>query len=244
MSLTLFISDLHLTETRPDTTAAFLSFLAGPAREASDLWILGDLFEYWAGDDDLEDPFNARMTDAIGELSARGTRTRVIVGNRDFLLGDGFAARSGAAIVAEPFSTRFGDADVILMHGDALCIDDVAYMQFRTMVRNPAWQAQFLAQPLTVRRKIAEDLRQKSEMSKREKQAEIMDVNVDEVCRRLADTGADILIHGHTHLPARHRHALADRDCTRIVLPDWHDRAVWLEWDGARFNDRAARPSA
>lgn len=231
-----FISDLHLNPAEPATTDAFLRFLDGPARECETLWILGDLFEYWAGDDDLENPFNAQMADALRAVADSGVDIRVIVGNRDFLLGPVFAERAGVSIVAEPYPIELGGTSAILMHGDSLCTDDLPYMQFRAMVRNPAWQAQFLAQPLAVRRKIAEDLRAKSEMAKQEKDVGIMDVNVGAVERAFHDSGAAVLIHGHTHRPARHELNVDGRACQRWVLADWHGKAQWLEWNGSALS--------
>ncbi|HEX5126178.1 MAG TPA: UDP-2,3-diacylglucosamine diphosphatase [Rhodocyclaceae bacterium] len=226
------ISDLHLSEARPGTTAAFTRFLAGPARECDTLWILGDLFEYWAGDDDLENHFNARIADALSTLTSTGVTTKLIVGNRDFLLGNDFSARTGISILAEPVRLDLGNEQALLLHGDVLCTDDTAYMQFRQMVRNPAWQAQFLAQPLAVRRKIAEDLRAKSEMAKQGKDMDIMDVNNSAVESAFQKYDTSILIHGHTHRSAHHRLTLDGRTCHRWVLADWHDKACWLEWNG------------
>ncbi|MFA9441476.1 UDP-2,3-diacylglucosamine diphosphatase [Uliginosibacterium sp. sgz301328] len=231
-----FISDLHLNPAEPATTDAFLRFLDGPAHECETLWILGDLFEYWAGDDDLENPFNAQMADALRAVADSGVDIRVIVGNRDFLLGPVFAERAGVSIVAEPYPIELGGTPAILMHGDSLCTDDLPYMQFRAMVRNPAWQAQFLAQPLAVRRKIAEDLRAKSEMAKQEKDVGIMDVNAGAVERAFHDSGAAVLIHGHTHRPARHELNVDGRACQRWVLADWHGKAQWLEWNGSALS--------
>jgi UDP-2,3-diacylglucosamine hydrolase len=232
---TYFISDLHLNPAEPATTDAFLAFLAGPARDADALWILGDLFEYWAGDDDLGGAFNARIAEALHELTSSGVTTKLIVGNRDFLLGDDFAQRTGVEIVGEPMRIVLGDKHCVLLHGDVLCTDDVAYQQFRQMVRNPAWQAQFLAQPLAVRHKIAEELRAKSEMSKQDKALEIMDVNAEAVEDSFRRTGASLMIHGHTHRPATHELNVDGVACVRHVLPDWHGHACGLRWDGRQL---------
>jgi len=232
---TYFISDLHLNPAEPATTDAFLAFLAGPARDADALWILGDLFEYWAGDDDLGGAFNARIAEALHELTSSGVTTKLIVGNRDFLLGDDFAQRTGVEIVGEPMRIVLGDKHCVLLHGDVLCMDDVAYQQFRQMVRNPAWQAQFLAQPLAVRHKIAEELRAKSEMSKQDKALEIMDVNAEAVEDSFRRTGASLMIHGHTHRPATHELNVDGVACVRHVLPDWHGHACGLRWDGRQL---------
>jgi len=227
-----FISDLHLSPETPATTEAFLAFLSGEARKGQALWILGDLFEYWTGDDDLGDPFNARIADALAALTASGVQTRLIVGNRDFLLGAAFSERTGAAIVSETHALQLGDTSAILLHGDSLCTDDLAYQQFRSMVRNPAWQAQFRAQPLEVRHKIAADLRAKSEMAKQDKAMDIMDVNAAAVEQAFRDSGARLMIHGHTHRPATHALKVDGQARTRAVLPDWHGQACGLRWDG------------
>lgn len=234
----LFISDLHLCPTRPATTAAFRRFVRGPARSAQTLWILGDLFEYWAGDDDIETPFNAEIAAELSGLTATGVEVQLIPGNRDFLLGEGFSANTGVVVRAEPRCIDVAGASTLLLHGDSLCTDDVAYQQFRTMVRNPAWQAQFLTQPLAVRKQIAEDLRERSEMSKREKALEIMDVNSQAVADCFTHYEVDRIIHGHTHRPAQHEHLVAGRSCERWVLPDWHEDAVWLQADANGIGPR------
>jgi UDP-2,3-diacylglucosamine hydrolase len=227
-----FISDLHLSSADPATAQAFLRFLAGPARDSEALWILGDLFEYWAGDDDLDLSFNAEMAEAMRAVSDAGVSIGIIVGNRDFLLGPAFATRTGATLATDPHLIELGNTRTLLMHGDSLCTDDVPYMQFRQTVRNPAWQAQFLAQPVVVRRKIAEELRAKSEAAKQDKDIGIMDVNTEAVAHAFRDHNADLIIHGHTHRPARHEVIVDGRACVRWVLADWHGQAHWLQWDG------------
>ncbi|MDB5887240.1 MAG: UDP-2,3-diacylglucosamine diphosphatase [Rhodocyclales bacterium] len=230
-----FISDLHLSPAEPASTDAFLGYLAHQAREADALWILGDLFEYWAGDDDVDGPFNTAIADALQAFVTAGVPTKLIVGNRDFLLGEAFTHRTGVEIVAEPVNIVLGEQQCVLLHGDVLCTDDHAYQQFRSMVRNPAWQARFLAQPLAVRHEIAEDLRAKSEMSKQGKALEIMDVNADAVAQAFRDSSASLMIHGHTHRPARHELNVDGATCVRHVLPDWHGHASGLRWDGKKL---------
>ena len=226
-----FISDLHLCPEQAETAQAFQAYLRGPAADASDLWILGDLFEYWTGDDDLSSPFHAEMTAAIAALAGTGTQVHVLVGNRDFLLGQTFAGAAAAELVAEPVCIKLMGEMTVLMHGDALCTDDVAYQQFRALVRNPAWQAQFLAQPQAVRHKIAADLRAKSEMGKQEKADDIMDVNAAAVAAAFDAHAASRMIHGHTHRPARHTLTVSGLPRERWVLADWHGRANWLQVD-------------
>ena len=244
----LFISDLHLTADEPTNVAAFLDFLQGKAREATSLFILGDLFEYWAGDDDLATPFNARIAAAIRAVADAGTAVFFMSGNRDLLAGPTFADAIGAHLLEDPTRIRFGDdADappLLLTHGDALCTDDLAYQAFRRQVRDPAWQAGFLAQPLAARKAFIASLRQQSEAAKAEKAIEIMDVNVDAVAALLRKHGYPTLIHGHTHRPACHRLEVDHHTCTRHVLSDWRGQASWLRYDGRTFtsaSDDAAK---
>ena len=218
-----FISDLHLCAERPALTAVFERYLAGPTRTASALYILGDLFEYWAGDDDLDDPLNTRVARQLAALADAGCRVFFMPGNRDFLLGADFARRAKLEILPEPTVIPLGDRQALLCHGDSLCTDDIAYQAFRTQVRNPTWQAQFLAQPLALRKQIIAGVRMKSEEAKSEKAAAIMDVNAASVAALLQEHGFPLLIHGHTHRPAEHRTNVDSHACERWVLADWRD---------------------
>lgn len=237
----LFISDLHLCEEQPDTVAAFIGFLQGPAREAGSLFILGDLFEYWAGDDD-ETPFTRRIIDALRTLADDGVAIHYLTGNRDLLAGAGLAAAAGMHLLADPATALLGDnaaaLPVLLSHGDALCTDDIAYQAYRKQVRDPAWQAGFLAQPLVARKAFIESLRQQSENAKREKTMSIMDVNADALATLLREHGYPVLIHGHTHRPAHHEHDVDGHRCIRHVLADWHGEARWLVYDGSAFTSK------
>ncbi|MGK5079093.1 UDP-2,3-diacylglucosamine diphosphatase [Janthinobacterium sp. HLX7-2] len=217
MPAALFISDLHLQSSHPRTSAAFLSFLQHHAQYAQALYLLGDVFEYWAGDDDLEDPFNARMTAAIRAVSDAGVHVYWIAGNRDFLVGSGFAAAAGATLLSEPHVATIGGRRIVLLHGDAECTKDVNYMEFRAIVRQPAWQKQFLAMPLTQRKAIIAGLRQSSREHNGEKSYDIMDVTPDAVAQVFAEHTSSVMIHGHTHRPALH---LVD-NTLRYVLSDW-----------------------
>jgi UDP-2,3-diacylglucosamine hydrolase len=243
----LFIADLHLAEDEPANVAAFLDFLQGPARAAASLFILGDLFEYWAGDDDLATPFNARIAAALRALADAGTALFFMTGNRDLLAGPAFAVAIGATLLQDPARVRCGDGDtapvLLLAHGDALCTDDLAYQVFRRQVRDPAWQSGFLAQPLAARKAFIAGLRQKSEAAKAEKTMEIMDVNADAVAALLRAHGYPPLVHGHTHRPDCHHLTVDDRPCVRHVLPDWRGHAVWLAFDGTRFTRADALPA-
>lgn len=201
---TLLVSDLHLCPTRPASADLFLAFLARDAQQAEALYILGDLFEYWAGDDDLADPFNASICRALKSLTGKGTQIFFLAGNRDFLAGAEFSRASGATIIAEPSLASIGGIPTLLLHGDTLCSDDTAYQSFRATVRSQAWRDEFLALPLTERKAKIEALRQRSEREKQIKSNVIMDVHPDTVADMLRAYGYPRLIHGHTHRPARH----------------------------------------
>jgi len=218
-----FISDLHLCADRPALTAVFERYLAGPARAAARLYILGDLFEYWAGDDDLDDPLNTQVAGLLAGLAKTSCQVFFMPGNRDFLIGADFAARASLQILAEPARIALGKNTALLCHGDSLCTDDVAYQAFRRQVRDPAWQAQFLAQPLAVRKQIIAGVRMKSEEAKSGKAAAIMDVNPEAVIALFREHGVPQLIHGHTHRPADHPVSVDGRPCERLVLADWRD---------------------
>lgn len=224
----LFISDLHLCPTRPAINALFTRFVQDIAPQAEALYILGDFFEYWAGDDDLADPFHTAIAGTLAGLAQRGTRIYIMHGNRDFLLSDAFLRAAQATLLPDPTRIDLYGTPTLLMHGDTLCTDDVAYQQFRVMVRGTEWQRKFLAQPLGQRKAQIEDLRKKSEQEKSNKSAEIMDVNSDAVANTLRAQGYPRLIHGHTHRPARHSHRVDGMLCERWVLPDWYVTGGYL----------------
>lgn len=218
-----FISDLHLTVDRPALTAIFERYLAGPARDAEALYILGDLYEYWAGDDDHEDPLNDSLANQLAALAQNGTRIHFMPGNRDFLIGAEFARRARLDILPEPTLIRLGTQAVLLCHGDSLCTDDTAYQAFRAQVRTQAYQTQFLGQPLVARKQFIACIRQKSEAAKAGKSAEIMDANSDAIASLLRSHNYPLLIHGHTHRPARHQIEVDGHTCERWVLADWRE---------------------
>ena len=226
----LFISDLHLSEDRPQANERFFRFLEEDAAGADALYVLGDLFEYWIGDEDLETPFNAVIAGSLRRLAEGGTRVRVMHGNRDFLLGEAFCRASGAQLLADP--TVIDSA--LLMHGDTLCTDDHDYQAWRRTARSTEWQRQFLGQPLAERRATVQGLRDKSKEVIQAKPAEIMDVNEDAVREALRRHGVARLIHGHTHRPGKHALEVDGRRCERWVLPDWYDRGGYLELAGSR----------
>ncbi len=229
-ALALFVSDVHLCESRPRTERAFLKFLTEHAPHSERLYLLGDLFEYWAGDDDLEHPGHCAVLNALAELSHRGVQLFWIAGNRDFLVGETFAKAIGAQILPDPVEVKLKTMRLTLAHGDALCTDDINYMQFRTMVRQAAWQNAFLAKPLDERKAIIESMRIASIADQKTKTMSIMDVNQDAVNALLHAHPCEMLIHGHTHRPAVHQ----ENGAQRWVLPDWDyedptaQRGGWL----------------
>jgi len=226
---TLFISDLHLDETRPQIVDLFVRFLADEARKADALYILGDLFESWIGDDD-DAPLATRIAHALRSLRDSGVPIYFMHGNRDFLLGAEYAKRAGMELLADPTIVELDGERTLLMHGDTLCTDDVEYQKFRGLVRNPAWQQQFLAKPLAERRAFAAQARGESRKQTAMKAAEIMDVNQGAVESAMRTHGVRRLIHGHTHRPATHRFDLDGQAAERIVLGDWFEQSSVLTW--------------
>lgn len=231
---TLFVSDLHLDAARPDITAHFRRFLDGMARDADALYILGDLFESWIGDD-APDADQAQAIGALRELTATGVPCFVMHGNRDFLMGEGFERMSGARLLAEPVVVTLYGERVLVMHGDALCTDDRPYQRLRATVRDPGWQRQFLALSPAQRRTLAEAARDGSKAHTASAAYEITDVNADSVATVLRGSGVATLLHGHTHRPAVHALQVDGRPCTRIVLGDWHSRGSVLRWDSGGY---------
>jgi UDP-2,3-diacylglucosamine hydrolase len=228
----LFVSDLHLTESRPQANETFFSFLETQAREADALYVLGDLFEYWIGDDDLADPFNAIIAGALKNLSRGGVQLYVMQGNRDFLMGPAFCAATGAVLLPDPTVHTIVGQETLLMHGDTLCTDDVDYQAWRRTARSSAWQAPFLAKPLVERRHEIEALREKSREVIQAKPAAIMDVNDAAVKQAFREHGVSRLVHGHTHRPGRHAVYVDGEACERWVLPDWYGSGGYLQFDG------------
>ncbi|TFW30007.1 UDP-2,3-diacylglucosamine diphosphatase [Duganella callida] len=218
----LFISDLHLQPAHPATTAAFFDFLERHARRAQQLYLLGDLFEYWAGDDDITDPYHAAIVAALKAVSDAGVALYWVAGNRDFLVGARFAEATNAILLPETWVAEIGGVKLVVLHGDAQCTQDSKYMEFRKMVRQPAWQQQFTAMPLAQRKAIIAGLRADSRKEQSGKAYEIMDVTPQAILDVFAQTGAEVMIHGHTHRPALHQ--LGDK--RRYVLPDWEPDAT------------------
>ena len=233
----LFISDLHLCASRPAITQAFLNFLKTDAKQAEKLFILGDLFEYWAGDDDLDHPDHQNIIQALKTLSQH-TAIYFIHGNRDFLIGETFSEATGATILSDPSELNLYGHRVLLSHGDALCTDDVEYQVFKKLVRNQDWQTKFLGLPLSQRKAQIEELRKKSEQEKSHKSSIIMDINAQALATLLETFNYPMLfIHGHTHRPAVHQLNLANHHCTRIVLGDWYEQGSCLRLDETGFRN-------
>ncbi len=225
----LFISDLHLDASRPSITQAFLRFVDEQAKAADELYILGDFFESWIGDDD-SNALIETIRAALLSLTERSSPTAVyfMPGNRDFLLGETFCQSCGVTLLSDPFSLNLNGTHTLLMHGDSLCTDDSEYMQFRALLRSPAWQADVLNKPLEERRALAQQLRMASKDANSNKAADIMDVNQEEVLRVLENAQAPLMIHGHTHRPARHQLQTQFGSAERIVLGDWEAQAKFL----------------
>jgi UDP-2,3-diacylglucosamine hydrolase len=236
---TLFVSDLHLDPVRPQATRLFLDFLAGEARNADALYILGDLFEAWVGDDDPSDT-GATVADGLLALSEAGVPVHFQRGNRDFLLGNAYAHRAGIAILPDPTVVMLHGNPVLLTHGDLLCTDDTAYQQFRAQTRDPAWQQQFLSQPLEARLAFAQQARAASQARQGElRDAGTMEAITDVAPNTVEETftryGVDTMIHGHTHRPAIHALEVDGRERRRIVLGDWYEQGSVLRVDADGF---------
>jgi UDP-2,3-diacylglucosamine hydrolase len=226
---TLFISDLHLDESRPHIVELFTQFLAGEARSADALYILGDLFESWIGDDD-DAALAAHVAQSLRALRDNGVPIYFMHGNRDFLLAEDYATRSGMILLSDPTIIDLDGQPTLLMHGDTLCTDDLEYQKFRTLVRNSDWQRNFLAKPLPERRAFAAQARDESHKHTSVAKAEIMDVNSTAVTKAMRQSNVRRLIHGHTHRPATHTINLDGQIAERIVLGDWYEQGSVLTW--------------
>jgi len=224
---TLFIADLHLDPRRPIPRTIFRKFLANRARQAEALYILGDLFEVWLGDDE-DEPTYQEIKTALHDLTCSGVPVFVMHGNRDFLLGAGFADATGCQLIDDPLVIDLYGTATLLMHGDTLCTRDVDYQAFRQQVRHPQWQKQFLAQPLAQRRILAQQARTESQAKTQATADEIMDVTPEAVISVLETHGVYHLIHGHTHRPAVHQLTVNGRTAYRRVVSDWRDGSAMI----------------
>jgi UDP-2,3-diacylglucosamine hydrolase len=223
----LFVSDVHLSASRPEMVAAFHRFLERDALEARALYILGDLFDLWVGDDDL-DPVSIGAMDALAALARRGVQVRLMHGNRDFLFGRAGARRANVTLIDDPTRVELFGVPTLLMHGDTLCTDDRRYLELRARYRRPWIMSAFRTLPRGVRAGIGQKLRRKSEQAKQSTPREVMDANPDAVAAVLRAHDYPRLIHGHTHRPARHEHMLDGRVCERWVLADWYTHGSYL----------------
>jgi UDP-2,3-diacylglucosamine hydrolase len=226
----LVISDLHLDGARPEIARQFDEFLETGARRARVLYILGDLFEAWIGDDD-PDPHKRAVVAALRRLTDAGVALYLMHGNRDFLLGPRFAAATGGTLLTDPTLVEWEGRRALLSHGDALCTDDEPYQRLRALVRAPIWQAQFLALSVTQRQALAEDARAGSRAHTAGQPRMLMDVNAEAVAGVFRGAGVDTLVHGHTHRPGVYAHAVDGRACTRFVTGDWYTQGSLLRWD-------------
>ncbi|GAA4357380.1 UDP-2,3-diacylglucosamine diphosphatase [Kangiella marina] len=240
--MTLVISDLHLCEEHPDLTALFEHFMQEIAPQSSELYVLGDLYESWIGDDD-DSAFVESTIALFKNYSDSGKQLYFQHGNRDFLLGQEFADKTGGELLPEVYPIQLGDKPAIMMHGDSLCWDDKEYMQFREMVRSEQWQQQLLSQPLEVRRGIAADLRAKSRQAQENKASAITDVHPQAVEEVLQNNNAQVLIHGHTHRPDFHDIEVDGKHCQRIVLSDWGEQGHYLTIEGDSVSEHYFKAS-
>ncbi len=223
---TIFLSDIHLCESRPSITDAFVSFLNKVTNEVDALYILGDLFEYWIGDDSNQ---HENVIEALKKLTDRHIQVFLMHGNRDFLIGSAFEKKTGAVLLNDPILVEIFGKKILLCHGDTLCTDDIEYQSFRDKIRSESWKDEFLKKYLSERVSIANEFRKESELNKKKKSLEIMDVNLDEVNRTLIQFNyPDFLIHGHTHRPNQHSINLDGHQIQRIVLGDWYEQGSYL----------------
>jgi UDP-2,3-diacylglucosamine hydrolase len=230
----LFVSDVHLDAAAPQATEQFLSFLREQAASAEALYILGDLFEAWVGDDD-EEPANERVCHALRELTSAGVACFALHGNRDFLLGEGFCARSGCRVLSDPVIAELDGERVLLTHGDALCTDDHPYQELRSIVRDTAWQRRFLALPRAHREQLANEARQGSRRHIARTVPNIMDVNGAAVAAAFRAAGVQRIVHGHTHRPGIHQLEIDGKARERIVLGAWYEQGSYLRYERGRY---------
>jgi UDP-2,3-diacylglucosamine hydrolase len=229
MAPALFISDLHLAPERPGLVAAFHELVPGRARGAAALYVIGDLFDAWLGDDQLKEPLAAKVAGAMASLAASGTRVYLQRGNRDFLLGERFAGAAGATLLPDAVVHDLYGTPTLIMHGDQLCTDDIGYQRLRAFWQNPVYRRHLSRLPYGVRRGIARLLSAGSRHATASKPEKIMDVNAGAVAAAMSEHRVTRLIHGHTHRPARHDFSLDGHACQRYVLADWYKAGSYLE---------------
>ena len=236
MTTSLFISDLHLDPGRPEGIQLFDDFIRGKAVDADQLFILGDLFEYWLGDDACEHSGYQAISESLAVLAGHNTKLYFMHGNRDFLVGTDFASSASSWLLPDPTVFRLNDLDVLLMHGDSLCTDDVAHQQFRAATRSKEWQNNILSKTIHEREEFARQLRMNSQKGNEEKLESIMDVNQAAVEAAMQEHDVRLLIHGHTHRTAIHEFQLAGKTAHRIVLGDWYQKGNYLVHDQTKYS--------
>ncbi len=234
----LFLSDLHLSPQQPRLTRCFETFCAGPARAAAGVYLLGDLFDYWLGDDQLREPYYCDVARHLAEVGAAGIPLFFQHGNRDFLIGERFARETGATLLPDPYVLDLYGVKTVLTHGDALCTDDTDYQAARRFWRTPTRIRQYLALPYFLRRWIAGRFRRRSMNKARGKSEYQTDVNLEAATACLLENDAVRMIHGHTHRPATYRFVAGGCERERIVLPDWRTSGPYLEWSEAGWQER------
>jgi UDP-2,3-diacylglucosamine hydrolase len=227
---TLFISDLHLAADRPEIGEQLIEFLKKEATQADALFILGDLFEVWIGDDD-PDPYNAGIEHALGSVVKSGTPVFFMHGNRDFMIGKKFSMETGVQLIPDPFVIGLYGKDILLSHGDAYCTDDVEYQAIRKMTRDPEWQAMMLEKPLEERRAFAVQAREASKAHGEGIDEVISDVNVEAIEQAMLENKVRLMVHGHTHRPSVHAQTINGMTAKRIVLGDWYEQGSILRWN-------------
>ncbi len=237
---TLFISDLHLSQERPQITELFLTFLQRHAVNAEALYILGDLFEVWLGDDMILPDYQSSI-EQIHTLVEKGTPVYIMYGNRDFLMREQFENLSGAKLIHEPYLIDLYGTNTLLLHGDTLCTDDIEYQKFRMMVRNPQWQDEMLSKPPAERLALAKKFREISKSETAQKENDIMDVNQQTVLQTMRDNSVYNLIHGHTHRPDTHKFMIDNVEATRTVLADWFKEGCYLSVDANGYQTNTIR---
>ena len=228
------ISDLHLDEKNPALRRAFFAYLDSLPADTEALYILGDFFEAWIGDDD-DLPFHEKIRQRLKQLTESGIALFFQHGNRDFMVGQEFAKQTGAILLPEAYILKTAEHKIALLHGDSLCIDDVEYQQFRAQMRNPDVQAMLMSQSLEERRALAQSLRDNSKEANSNKAEDIMDINQAELEKVMLELDVQTLIHGHTHRPATHTFELQGKACQRIVLGDWGESAWQIIIDGDKL---------
>ncbi len=233
--VTYLISDTHLNRNQPEVYDRFIHYLNAIGADADELYILGDLFDYWIGDDGIELLGHNAAVEALGKLSAAGVRISIMHGNRDFLIGREFVEKIGASLIADPTRISLGGQQVLLMHGDSLCTDDIAHQRYRAVVLSPEWQEMILQLPVAERFERALSMRAASESNKPKVNQALMDVNQSAVLHAMKEFNVNVLIHGHTHRPQVHRFVIDGNSAARYVLGDWgrgYDAVIRATSDG------------